>query len=189
MLFRGEQEAISLTHRPWNITASTPDAIANYSCWALFSHRFWHSWWVLSLFQWLSTISKSISSILLIVGRLYIRISPTTRENTLFVGDGEGFMRVAMLLHVLMFWGLLAREGGRSDWPAENYPVCTSRLLRKAGTARHRLVEKLGNGLEFLHADVSWPPTELTRLLLRSGDFPPHWAPIWLTETGNLYIK
>ena len=39
-----------------------------------------------------------------------------------------------MLLHVLMFWGLLPRPAGRSDWPAENYPVCTSRVTRKAST-------------------------------------------------------
>ena len=48
-----------------------------------------------------------------------------------------------MLLHVLMFWGLLARPVGRSDWPAENYPVRTSRVMRKAGAARRRLAEKL----------------------------------------------
>ena len=75
----------------------------------------------------------------------YTHISLTTRENTLLVRDGEGFMRVAMmLLHVLMFWGLLVRPAGRSDWPAENYPVCTSRVMRKAGAARRRLAEKLG---------------------------------------------
>ena len=48
-------------------------------------------------------------------------------------------MEVAMLLHVLMFWGLLARPAGRSDWPAENYPVRTSRVMRKAGAARRRI--------------------------------------------------
>ena len=48
-----------------------------------------------------------------------------------------------MLLHVLMFWGLLVRPAGRSDWPAENYPVRTSRVMRKAGAARRRLTEKL----------------------------------------------
>ena len=48
-----------------------------------------------------------------------------------------------MLLHVLMFWGLLARPAGRSDWPAENYPVHTSRVMRKAGAARRHLAEKL----------------------------------------------
>ena len=48
-----------------------------------------------------------------------------------------------MLLHVLMFWGLLARPAGGSDWPAENYPVRTSRVMRKAGAARRRLAEKL----------------------------------------------
>ena len=48
-----------------------------------------------------------------------------------------------MLLHVLMFWGLLARPAGRWDWPAENYPVRTSRVMRKAGAARRRLAEKL----------------------------------------------
>ena len=48
-----------------------------------------------------------------------------------------------MLLHVLMFWGLLARPAGRSDWPAENYPVRTWRVMRKAGAARRRLAEKL----------------------------------------------
>ena len=39
--------------------------------------------------------------------------------------------------------GLLARPAGRSDWPAENYPVRTSRVMRKAGAARRRLSEKL----------------------------------------------
>ena len=48
---------------------------------------------------------------------LYVRISLTTRENTLVVRDGEGFM----LVHVLMFWGLLAQPAGRS----ENYSVRT----------------------------------------------------------------
>ena len=48
-----------------------------------------------------------------------------------------------MLLHVLMFWGLLARPAGRSDWPAENYPVRTWRVMRKAGAARRRLAKKL----------------------------------------------
>ena len=77
-------------------------------------------------------------SISLIVGRLYIRISLTTRGNTLAAArDGE------VLLHVLMFWGLLARPAGRSDWPAENYPVGTSRVMRKAGAARRRLAEKM----------------------------------------------
>ena len=111
--------------------------------WAQFSLRFWHFWWVSSLFQWLPTISKPVLSISLIVGRLYIRISLTTRENTLVARDGEGFMEVAMLLHVLMFCGLLARPAGRWDWPAENYPVRTSRVMRKAGAARRRLAEKL----------------------------------------------
>ena len=64
---------------------------------------------------------------------LYIRISLTTRENTLVARDGEGFIwgspfwlvgaRVGG--SVLMFWGLLAQPAGRSDWPAENYPVRT----------------------------------------------------------------
>ena len=36
-------------------------------------------------------------------------------------------------------WGLLARPAGRWDWPAENYPVRTSRVMRKAGAARRRL--------------------------------------------------
>ena len=138
-----DHETVSLKHRPWNITASTPNAIVNYLCWAQFSVRFWHFWWVSSLFQWLPTISKPILSISLIVGRLYIRISLTTRENTSVARDDEGFMEVAMLLHVLMFWGLLARPAGRSDWPAENYPVRTSRVMRKAGAARRRLAEKL----------------------------------------------
>ena len=138
-MIQGDHEA----HRPWNITASTPNAIVNYLCWAQFSLRFWHFWWVSSLFQWLSTIRKPVLSISLIVRRLYIRISLTTRENTLVARDGEGFVEVAMLLHVLMFWGLLARPAGRSDWPAENYPVRTSRVMRKAGAARRRLAEKL----------------------------------------------
>ena len=142
-MIQGDHEAIYLKHRPWNITASTPNAIVNYLCWAQFSLRFWHFWWVSSLFQWLPTISKPVLSISLIVGRLYIRISLTTRENTLVARDGEGFMEVAMLLHVLMFWGLLARPAGRSDWPAENYPVRTWRVMRKAGAARRRLAEKL----------------------------------------------
>ena len=141
-MIEGDHEAVSLKHRPWNITASTPNAIANYLCWAQFSLRFWHFWWVSSLFQWLPTISKPVLSISLIVGRLYIRISLTTRENALVARDGEGFMWVAMLLHVLMFLGLLARPAGRSDWPAENYPVRTSRVMRKAGAARRRLAEK-----------------------------------------------
>ena len=142
-MIEGDHEAVSLKHRPWNITASTPNAIANYLCWAQLSLRFWHFWWVSSLFQWLPTISKSVLS--LIVGRLYIRISLTTRENALVARDGEGFMWVAMLLHVLMFLGLLARPAGRSDWPSENYPVRTSRVMRKAGAARRRLAEKLLN--------------------------------------------
>ena len=131
----------------WNIglgtshAASTPNAIANYLCWAQFSLRFWHFWWVSSLFQWLPTISKPVLSISLIVGRLYIRISLTTRENALVARDGEGFMGVTMLLHVLMFWGLLARPAGRSDWPAENYPVRTSRVMRK----QHRLLAAMVN--------------------------------------------
>ena len=36
-----------------------------------------------------------------IVGRIYIRILPTPRINMLFVKDGEGFIGVAMLLHVV----------------------------------------------------------------------------------------
>ena len=142
-MIQGDHGAVSLKHRPWNITASTPNAIANYLCWAQFSLRFWHFWWVSSLFRWSPTISKPVLSISLIVGRLYIRILLTTRGNTLAVRDGEGFMEVAMLLHVLMFWGLLARPAGRSDWPVENYPVRTSRVMRKAGAARRRLAEKL----------------------------------------------
>ena len=145
-MIQRDYKAVSVKHRPWNITASTPNAVANYLCWAQFSHRFWHFWWVSSLFQWLPTISKPVLSISLIVGRLYIRISLTTRENTLVARDDEGFMEVAMLLHVLMFWGLLARLAGRSDWPAENYPVRTSRVMRKAGAARRRLAEKLTTG-------------------------------------------
>ena len=142
-MIKWDHEAVYLKHRPWNITASMPNAIANYLCWAQFSLRFWHFWWVSSLFQWLPTISKPVLSISLIVGRLYIRISLTTRENTLVARDGDGFMEVAMLLHVLVFWGLLARSAGRWDWPAENYPVRTSRVMRKAGAARRRLAEKL----------------------------------------------
>ena len=107
LMIQWDHEAVSLKHRPWNITASTPNAIANYLCWAQFSLRFWHFWWVSSLFQWLPTISKPVLSISLIVGRLYIRISLTTRENTLVARDGEGFMEAAMLLHVLMFWDYL----------------------------------------------------------------------------------
>ena len=103
-MIQWDHGAVSLKHRPWNITAPTPNAIATYLCWAQFSLRFWHFWWVSSLFQWLPTISKPVLSISLIVGRLYIRISLTTRENTLVARDGEGFMEVAMLLHVLMFW-------------------------------------------------------------------------------------
>ena len=144
-MIQGDHEAVSLKHRPWNITASTPNAIAHFLCWAQFSLRFWHFWWVSSLFQWLPTTNKPVLSVSLIVGRLYIRISLTTHENTLVARDGEGFMEVAMLLHVLMFWGLLARPAGRSDGPAENYPVRTSRVMRKAGAARRRLAEKLHN--------------------------------------------
>ena len=103
-MIQWDHGVVSLKHRPWNITAPTPNAIATYLCWAQFSLRFWHFWWVSSLFQWLPTISKPVLSISLIVGRLYIRISLTTRENTLVARDGEGFMEVAMLLHVLMFW-------------------------------------------------------------------------------------
>ena len=117
-VIQGDYEAVSLKYRPCNITASTPNAFANYLCWAKFSLRFWHFWWVSFLFQWLPAISKPALSISSIVGRLYIRISLTTRENTLIVRDGEGFMRVVMLLQVLMFWELLARPAGRSDWPA-----------------------------------------------------------------------
>ena len=160
-MIQGDHEAISLKHRPWNITASTPNGIVNYLCWAQFSLRFWHFWWVSSLFQWLPTISKPVLSISLIVGRLYIRISLTTRENTLVARDGEGFMEVAMLLHVLMFWGLLARPAGRSDWPAENYPVRTWRVMRKAGAARRRLAEKLAKyGLNsFMNYEANiWNP-------------------------------
>ena len=138
-----DYKAVSLKHRPWNITASTPNAIADYLCWAQLSLQFWHFWWVSYLFQWLPTISKPVLSISLIVGRLYIHISLTTREKTSVARDDEGFMEVAMLLHVLMFWGLLARLAGRWDWPAENYPVRTSRVMRKAGAARRRLAEKL----------------------------------------------
>ena len=143
-MIQGDNEAIFLKHRPWNITASTPNAIANYLYWAQFSLRFWHFWWVSSPFQWFPTISKPVLSISLIVGRLCIRISLTTRENALVTRDGEGFMEVAMLLHVLVFWGLLARPAGRSDWPVEIYPVRTSRVMRKAGAAKRRLAEKLG---------------------------------------------
>ena len=102
-MIQRDYEAVYLKHRPWNITASTPNAVANYLCWAQFSLRFWHFWWVSFLFQWLPTISKPALSISLIVERLYIRISLTTRENTLVARDDEGFMDVAMLLHVLMF--------------------------------------------------------------------------------------
>ena len=105
MTIQRDYEAVSLKHRPWNINASTPNAIANYLCWAQFSPRFWHVWWVSSPFQWLPTITKPVLSISLIGGRLYIRISLTTRENTLVARDGEGFMEVAMLLHVLMLFG------------------------------------------------------------------------------------
>ena len=142
-MIQGDHEAVSTKHWPCNITTSIHNAIASYLCWAQFSLRFWHFWWVTFLFQWLPTISKPVLSISLIVGRFYIRVSLTTRENTLVVRDGEGFMRVAMLLHVLMFWGLFAWPAGLSDWPAENYPVRTSRVMRKAGAARGRLVEKL----------------------------------------------
>ena len=102
-IIQRDYEAVYLKHRPCNITASTPNAVANYLCWAQFSLRFWHFWCVSSLFRWLPTISKPVLSISLIVGRLYIRISLTTRENTLVARDGEGFMEVAMLLHVLKF--------------------------------------------------------------------------------------
>ena len=154
-LIQGDHEAVYLKHRPWNITASTPYAIANYLCSAQFSLQFWHFWWVSSLFEWLPTISKPVLSISLIVGRLNIRISLTTRENTLVARDGEGFVEVAMLLHVLMFRGLLARPAGRSDWPAENYPVRTSRVMRKAGAARRRLAEKLYVQLKKNHISCS----------------------------------
>ena len=112
-MIQWDHEAVSLKHRPWNITASTPNAIANYLCWAQFSFRFWHFWWMSSVFQCLRTISKPVLSFSLIVGRLYIRISLTTRENTLVARDGKGFMEVAMLLHVLMFWpGTTCAAGG-----------------------------------------------------------------------------
>ena len=110
-MIQWDYEAVYLKHRPWNITASTPNAVANYLCWAQFSLRFWHFWWVSSLFQLLPTISKPVLSISLIVGRLYIRISLTTRENTLVARDDEGFMEVSMLLHVLMFWGTTCAAG------------------------------------------------------------------------------
>ena len=67
-----------------------------------------------------------------------IRISLTTRENTFAVRDGEGFMEVTKLLHVLMFWELLARPAGRSDWPAKNYPVRTSRVMSVVVVAQQR---------------------------------------------------
>ena len=79
-MIQWDHGAVSLKHRPWNITAPTPNAIATYLCWAQFSLRFWHFWWVSSPVQWLPTISKPVLSISLIVGRLYIRISLTTRE-------------------------------------------------------------------------------------------------------------
>ena len=44
-MIQGDHEAVCLKHRPWNITASTPNAIVNYLCWAQFSLRFWHFWW------------------------------------------------------------------------------------------------------------------------------------------------
>ena len=78
-----DHEMISLKHRPRYITDLIPNAIANYLCWAKFSLQFWHFWWVSSLFQWLPAISKPVLSILLLVRRLYIRISLTTRENAL----------------------------------------------------------------------------------------------------------
>ena len=39
-VIQGDHEGVSLKHRPWNITASTPNAIANYLCCAQFSLRF-----------------------------------------------------------------------------------------------------------------------------------------------------
>ena len=112
-MIQRDYEAVYLKHRHWNITASTPNAVANYLCWAQFSLRFWHFWWVSSLFQWLPTTSKPVLSISLIVERLYIRISLTTRENTLVARDDDGFMEVAMLLHVLMFWAGTTCTAGR----------------------------------------------------------------------------
>ena len=49
------------------------------------------------------------------------------------------WISAALRRHFECFEGLLA---GR-DWPAENYPVRTSRVMRKAGAARRRLAEKL----------------------------------------------
>ena len=133
----------------WNIGLGTSQLqhlmLANYLCWAQFSLRFWHFWWVSSLFQWLPTTSKPVLSILLIVGRLYIRISLTTHENTLVARDGEGFTEVAMLLHVLMFWGLLARLAGRSDSPADSAHIasyekgrcCQAPPCGETGARRH----------------------------------------------------
>ena len=55
----------------------------------------------------------------------------------------HGGRHVVARVDVLGTPGLLARPAGRSDWPAENYPVRTSRVMRKAGAARRRLAEKL----------------------------------------------
>ena len=39
-VIQGDNEAVSLNHRLWNITASPPNAIANYLCWAQLASGF-----------------------------------------------------------------------------------------------------------------------------------------------------
>ena len=57
----------------------------------------------------------------------------------------------------------------------------------KFGVSRHFPENAWREWPEILHADVSWPPSELIRFWSCSVDFPHYGAP-WLSETGHTCI-
>ena len=56
----------------------------------------------------------------------------------------------------------------------------------KLGVSGHFLEKAWREWPEILHADVSWPPSELISLWLRSGDFLIL-VLFWLSETGQIW--
>ena len=73
---------------------------------------------------------------------------------------------------------------GPSDQPW-HFTACPS-VLPSGEVPGHLLENAWREWPEILHADVSWPPSELIRIWPRSVDFYLLLAPLWLSETGQI---
>ena len=93
----------------------------------------------------------------------------------------------------LKFWTLMYLDH-LQNWLVYGYGLLIFVILAlfdlvkrvKFGVSGHFLENAWRKWPEILHADVSWPPSELISLWLRFVDFC-NFGTIWLSETGQIW--